>query len=43
MAGRYRDKRRLIAGNGRGKRRRLAFDTFGGNEVHGGVRQNDLL
>lgn len=43
LAGRYCDKRRLVAGNRRGKGRRLAFDTFKGDEAHGGVRRDDLL
>lgn len=43
LAGRYCYKRRLVAGNGRGKGRRLAFDTFKGDEAHGGVRRADLF
>jgi hypothetical protein len=43
LAGRYGDKRRLVAGNGRGKGRRLTFDRFKGDEASGGVRRDDLL
>ena len=42
MAGRYCDKRGLIAGNGRGEGWRLAFDRFKGDEARG-VRRDDLL